>query len=328
MKVELLSSDIHDWSITFVDTGLTSNIGQRLKAVDQHVAGEEIFLANHTDGLTDLLLPMLIDRFLETRKIACFISVKPAPTFHTVQMDEDGTVTDIRDVAGMQILLKPRGVITMEFPHLLRLMAENQFDTIYHEHFSYFSFYSVERIFAAHGLAIFDVEEIPTHGGSLRIYAQNAQAAPHPVEARVVAMRRQEAQARIDDLASYRSFALQVEETKRDLLAFLIEVKRQGKTVAGYGAPGKGNILLNYCGIRTDFLDYTVDRSPHKQGKFLPCTHIPIYPPDRIAESRPDYVLILPWNLRDEIVGQMAHIRDWGGRFVVPIPRVQVIEAR
>jgi hypothetical protein len=235
-------------------------------------------------------------------------------------------VPDLNDfVAGMQILLKPGGVITMEFPHLLRLMADNQFDTIYHEHFSYFSFYSVERIFAAHGLAIFDVEEIPTHGGSLRIYAQHAQGGPHPTEARVEAMRRREAAARIDDLASYRSFARQVEETKRDLLAFLIEVKRQGKTVAGYGAPGKGNTLLNYCGIRTDFLDYTVDRSPHKQGKFLPGTHIPIHPPERIAQTRPDYVLILAWNLKDEIVAQMGHIRDWGGRFVVPIPRAQVI---
>lgn len=234
-------------------------------------------------------------------------------------------VPDLNDfVAGMKILLKPQGVITMEFPHLMCLMAENQFDTIYHEHFSYFSWITAEKIFAAHGLMLFDVEEIPTHGGSLRIYARHKDDASKPISNRAIALKHRELEAGLADVKSYHNFAAQVEETKRKLLDFLIEAKRAGKTVVGYGAPGKGNTLLNYCGIRTDFLDYTVDRNPYKQGKFLPGTHIPICHPDKIAETKPDYVMILPWNFKDEIMQQMAFIRDWGAQFVVPIPEVRV----
>jgi hypothetical protein len=212
----------------------------------------------------------------------------------------------------------------MEFPHLMRLMAENQFDTIYHEHFSYFSLLTVEQVFAAHGLTLFDVEEIPTHGGSLRIYARHMEDASRPVERSVEELRLREVRAGFDRLETYRAFDEQVRETKRKLLAFLIAARREGRTVAGYGAPGKGNTLLNYCGIRTDFVEYTVDRNPYKHGKFLPGTHIPIFAPERIRDTRPDYVLILPWNLKDEIMAQLSYIRDWGGRFVVPIPEVQV----
>ena len=235
-------------------------------------------------------------------------------------------VPDINDfVAGMRIALKPGGVITMEFPHLLRLMQQNEFDTIYHEHFSYLSFTTVDAIFAAHGLALFDVEELATHGGSLRIYARHAQGDSRPIGARVAELKAREATAGLTSLAAYAAFAEQVCETKRALLHFLIEAKRAGKSIVGYGAPAKGNTLLNYCGIRQDFIDYTVDRSPHKQGRFLPGSRIPVYAPGKLRETRPDYVLILPWNLKEEIVGQMAHIREWGGRFVVPIPRVEVL---
>jgi SAM-dependent methyltransferase len=229
-------------------------------------------------------------------------------------------------VKGMKILLKPQGVITVEFPHLMRLMEENQFDTIYHEHFSYFSFTTTVKIFAAHGLTVFDVEELSTHGGSLRVYARHAEDILKPVSERVREILSQEANAGFNALECYASFDEQVKETKRKLLTFLIKAKREGKSIAGYGAPGKGNTLLNYCGIRSDFLDYTVDRSPHKQGKFLPGTHIPICHPDKIKETKPDFVLILPWNLKTEIIEQVAYIRSWGGRFAVPIPEVRVYE--
>jgi 2-polyprenyl-3-methyl-5-hydroxy-6-metoxy-1,4-benzoquinol methylase len=229
-------------------------------------------------------------------------------------------------VKGLQVLLADDGVVTIEFPHLLRLMAESQFDTIYHEHFSYFSFLSAERIFAAQGLTLFDVEELPTHGGSLRVYARHAADTRRPVTRRAEELRQREIDAGLLRLETYASFGEQVKETKRKLLEFLIGAKRAGKTVVGYGAPGKGNTLLNYCGVRTDFLDFTVDRSPYKQGKFLPGTRIPIHHPDRIREARPDYVLILPWNFKDEIVRQMAYIHEWGGRFVVPIPEVRVLD--
>jgi SAM-dependent methyltransferase len=218
-------------------------------------------------------------------------------------------VTDLNGfVAGMKTLLKPRGVITMEFPHLLRLIDENQFDTI----------------FAAHGLILFDVEELWTHGGSLRIYARHAEDTSRPTGPRVAALLAREKTAGLDRLERYSAFTEQVEETKRKLLQFLITARREGKTVAGYGAPGKGNTLLNYCGIRTDFVDYTVDRNPYKHGRFLPGTHIPIFDPEKIKETRPDYLLILPWNLKDEIMGQMAEIRTWGGQFVIPIPALEV----
>jgi len=236
-------------------------------------------------------------------------------------------VPDLNDfVAGMKLVLKPRGIISMEFPHLLQLIESSQFDTIYHEHFSYFSFCTAERIFQKHGLRVFDVEMIPTHGGSLRLYASDAAEDQRPTSPRVSQLRQAELSAGIHDLATYTSFAERVRETKRALLEFLIGVKRARKSIVGYGAPAKGNTLLNYCGIGRDFLDYTVDISPHKQNHFLPGTHIPIYRPDMIRKTRPDYVLILPWNLRDEIVGQLADIREWCGRFVVPIPSVEVIE--
>jgi C-methyltransferase C-terminal domain/Putative zinc binding domain/Methyltransferase domain len=235
-------------------------------------------------------------------------------------------VPDVNDfVAGIQILLKSQGVATLEFPHLARLMEENQFDTIYHEHFSYFSLISVEKIFAAHGLTLFDVEEIPTHGGSIRIYARPAGDNSRPVTARLVDLRNRELALGFNQMSAYSSFDEQVKATKRNLLDFLIQARRAGKKIAGYGAPGKGNTLLNYCGIRSDFLEFTVDRNPYKQGKFLPGTHIPIFPVEKIDEAKPDYVLILPWNFKDEIIKQMARIRNWGGKFVVPIPNVQVV---
>jgi len=235
-------------------------------------------------------------------------------------------VHDINDfVAGLKIILAPRGVITIEFPHLMRMVEGNQFDTIYHEHFSYFSLLSSERIFAAHGITLFDVEELPTHGGSLRIYGRHAEDTTRPITSRLVELRQRELAAGVATLDYYRTFSEQVRETKRKLLAFLIEAKRAGKRIAGYGAPGKGNTLLNYCGIRTDFLDFTVDRNPYKHGKFLPGTHIPIFAPDHLRDARPDYVLILPWNLKDEIVGQLGYVREWGGQLVVPIPEAKVI---
>jgi hypothetical protein len=236
-------------------------------------------------------------------------------------------VPDLNDfVAGLAVLLSSSGVLTMEFPHLLRLMAEDQFDTIYHEHYSYFSFATVRKVFAAHGLTLFDVEELPTHGGSLRIYARHDADASKPVGERVGDLLAREAVAGLGELAAYRSFAERVQRVKRGLLRFLIEAREEGRSVAAYGAPAKGNTLLNYCGVRTDFIDYTVDRSPHKQGRYLPGTRIPIHGPDRLRETRPDYVLILPWNLKEEIMGQMADVRSWGGRFVVAIPEVRVLE--
>ena len=235
-------------------------------------------------------------------------------------------VPDLNDfVAGMQRLLAPSGVITMEFPHLLRLMEENQFDTIYHEHFSYFSLLTVRRIFAQHGLKIFDVQELQTHGGSIRIHACQAQNDQWPVTDAITRVEQAEREYGLDQLETYSRFADQVEETKCRLLEFLIQAKREGKSIAGYGAPAKGNTLLNYCGVRSDFVDFTVDRSPHKQGLRLPGTHIPIRAPEEIETAKPDYVLILPWNLKDEIVDQMAHVREWGGQFVVPIPEVEVV---
>ena len=236
-------------------------------------------------------------------------------------------VPDINDfVGGMRVLLAPHGVITMEFPHLLRLMDENQFDTIYHEHFSYLSLGTVRRIFAAHGLTLFDVEELPTHGGSLRIFARHAEDSSKPETAALHALLATEDRRGLRSLDSYRGFGERVEICKRDILEFLIAAKRAGKSVVGYGAPGKGNTLLNYCGIRTDFLDYTVDRNPYKQGTLTPGARIPIESPERIRQSRPDYLFLLPWNLKDEIVQQTSYIREWGGKWVVPIPRVSVIE--
>jgi 2-polyprenyl-3-methyl-5-hydroxy-6-metoxy-1,4-benzoquinol methylase len=229
-------------------------------------------------------------------------------------------------VEGLRILLSEHGVITMEFPHLLCLIRENQFDTIYHEHFSYFSFLAVTRIFAKHGLRIFDVDRLSTHGGSLRIYATHEASNRWDEQASVATLLAEERQAGLNDIASYSNFSEQVNRTKLDLLKFLIDIKRAGKKVVGYGAPAKGNTLLNFCGIRNDILDFTVDKSPQKQGMFLPGTHVPIATPEKIFETKPDYVLILPWNLRDEIAKQMSGIAAWGGKFVVPIPRVRVLD--
>ena len=228
-------------------------------------------------------------------------------------------------VAGLKILLKPQGVITIEFPHLLNLINENQFDTIYHEHFSYFSFMTAEKILAKFGLMIFDVDELSTHGGSLRIYCTHAENGVELTHERVIGLKYKERAAGFNHLKHYLAFNQKIEQTKRTLLEFLINAKSRGKSIAGYGAPAKGNTLLNYCGIQSDFIDYTVDRSPHKQNRFLPGTHIPIYHPDKIGDTKPDYVLILPWNLKNEIIEQMKFIRAWGGKFIVPIPAVEVL---
>ncbi len=235
-------------------------------------------------------------------------------------------VPDITDfVGGMKVLLKARGVITMEFPHLMRLMEENQFDTIYHEHFSYLSFLAVEKIFASGGLRIFDVEELSTHGGSLRVYAGHDGDESKEIHPRVTELRTREERLGFKCLDYYFTFTEKVKETKRKLLEFLIDAKKRTKSIIGYGAPGKGNTLLNYCGIRTDFLNYVVDRNPYKQGKFLPGTHIEIFHPDKIKETKPDYVLILPWNLKKEVIEQNYYIRHWGGQFVVPIPELKIL---
>ena len=232
---------------------------------------------------------------------------------------------DINDfVEGFRILLKPSGVLTVEFPHLLRLIEANYFDTIYHEHYSYLSLLSVERLFAQHDLAVFDLEELPTHGGSLRLSAGHA-AAGDPASDRLQAFRAREAAAGLDDLAAYADFAGRVRATKRSLLKLLIGLKDGGARIAAYGAPAKGNTLLNYCGVRGDFIDYAVDANPHKQGLMLPGTGIPVHAPARIFETRPDYVLILPWNLKDEILAQMAGVRDWGGRFILPLPEPVIL---
>jgi SAM-dependent methyltransferase len=234
-------------------------------------------------------------------------------------------VPDINDfVGGIKLLLKPGGVVTIEFPHLQRLVEENQFDTIYHEHFSYFSFITAEKIFEAHGMTLFDVEELWTHGGSLRIYGRHTEDESKFVTDRAKELHEREITLGFAELDYYQQFDEKVKETKRKILEFLIEARRAGKTIAGYGAPGKGNTLLNYCGIRTDFMDYTCDRNPYKHGRFLPGTHIPIFPPEKIEETKPDYVFILPWNLKNEIMTQLVYIREWGGKFVVPIPEVRV----
>jgi hypothetical protein len=235
-------------------------------------------------------------------------------------------VPDLRDfTGGLRSLLAPRGVLTIEVPHLLRLLEEVQFDTIYHEHFSYYSLHAASRALAEHGLEVFDVEELPTHGGSLRLYCRRADA---PADRRladtgsVTALLERERRAGLLEPETYRSFAARVRGVKLALLRFLVEAKERGEVVAAYGAPAKGNTLLNYCGVGPDLVEFTVDRSPHKQGRFLPGSRIPICAPERLAERRPAWVLVLPWNLKEEIVRQMAEVREWGGRFVVPIPEV------
>ncbi len=228
-------------------------------------------------------------------------------------------------VAGVRELLKPTGTATFEFPHLQQMFEQNQFDTIYHEHFCYFSLMSIEAVFARHGMTLFDVEELWTHGGSLRIYARPAEDTSRPQTARLLALRDREINLGYKTIPVYTRYEEQVRETKRKLLTLLIDAKRAGKRIAGYGAPGKGNTLLNYCGIRSDFLDFTVDRNPYKQGKFLPGTHVPILHPSKIDEAKPDYIFILPWNFKDEIMKQLAHAREWGARFIIPIPEAVVV---
>ena len=234
-------------------------------------------------------------------------------------------VPDINDfTAGMKALLAPTGVITLEFPHLLQLINNSQFDTIYHEHFSYLSLLAVEKIFAAHGLKVFAAEQLPTHGGSLRVYGQHAEGQGRPVEPSLEVVRGLEREAGLGSTAAYSRFRPQVEKIKRELLSFLIEAKAARRTVAAYGAAAKGNTLLNFCGIRQDFIDYVVDKNPHKQGLFTPGTHIPVHSPEKILETKPDFVLILPWNLKEEVAAQLQEIRSWGGNFIVPIPSLQV----
>ncbi len=234
-------------------------------------------------------------------------------------------VPDLNDfVEGLSIILKPEGVLTLEFPHLLKLIELNEFDTIYHEHFSYFSLLSVVKIMEAHGLRVFDVEELMSHGGSLRVYACRVESASQKIEDSVRKVLADERAAKLDQANGYETFARKVQRTKLELMEFLLAAKREEKSVAGYGAPGKSATLLHYCCIGKDLIEYTVDRSPFKQGRFLPGSHIPIYHPDRIRETKPDYILILPWNLKDEITGQLQFIREWGGRFVVPIPELMI----
>jgi len=236
-------------------------------------------------------------------------------------------VPDLNDfVAGLALLLKPGGTITLEFPHLVNLIEQNQFDTIYHEHFSYFTATAVRNVLSTHGLTIYDVEQIPSHGGSLRVYATDSATGARECSARVGDVLAREQSEGYLDIGKYLGFDEQVRETKRTLLELLIRIKRHGGRIAGYGAPGKGNTLLNFCGIGKDFLDFTVDRNPYKQGRFLPGTHIPILSPDWIEREKPDYVLILPWNFKEEIKAQMKDIRSWGGQFIVPVPGASIEE--
>ncbi len=235
-------------------------------------------------------------------------------------------VPDLNDfVRGFKILLKPDGVLTVEFPHLLQLIAQNQYDTIYHEHFSYFSLLVVERIMTHHGLRLFDVQELPTHGGSLRVFACHSESARHSTLPSVAAIIGREREAGLESLDVYKRFGKQVVTSKCDILEFCLRVRREGKRLAAYGAPAKGTTLLNYCGIGPELIEFTVDRSPHKQGRLFPGVRVPIYAPEQILLTRPDYVLILPWNLKEEVMEQMAAVREWGGRFAVPIPQVELL---
>ncbi len=235
---------------------------------------------------------------------------------------------DINDfVAGLPIILANDGVVTFEFPHLMRLMDENQFDTIYHEHWSYLSLGTTQKVFAAHGMTVFDVEELPTHGGSLRLFVRHAGDDSKPVTERVGELLEREKAFGLFDLSTYELFSNKVKSTKRALLETLIQIKDDGGTIAIYGAAGKGNTLLNYCGIGVDFIDYASDRTPYKHGRYTPGTHIPIHGPERIRETKPDYVLILPWNLRKEIMAQLTYIDEWGGKFIIPIPEARIMEA-
>ena len=305
------------------------------------VASNDGYLLRH---FRDLGVPVLgIDPAANVAQVATALGIPTLVRFFGTQMARElskeersadlliannvlAHVPDLNDfVGGLKVLLRPRGVASVEFPHLMRLIGETQFDTIYHEHFSYFSFRTVSEVFRAHGLRIFDVEELPTHGGSLRIYAQHLESDRHAMSGRVSELLERERTAGLASLETYLAFGESVKQVKRHLLTFLINVKDAGKTIVGYGAAAKGNTLLNYCGIRGDFIEYVADRSPHKQGKYLPGTHIPIVSPDRIRETKPDVVLILAWNLKDEVMEQLAYVRGWGGRLAVPLPQPEVV---
>lgn len=305
---------------------LASNDGYLL----QHFAGTGIAIlgidpaANVARAAEDRGVPTLVEFF------GCDLATRLADEGRHASLIVGNNVLaqvpDLNDfVGGVAILLAPRGTATFEFPHLLRLIDEVQYDTIYHEHFSYFSFTTVSMILEKHGLAVYDVEELPTHGGSLRVYVEHA-SGPHATSAQVAALLAREEASGLRTAERYAQFARDVETSKRRLLELLIRLREEGKRVAGYGAPGKGNTLLNYCGIRTDLLDYTVDRNPYKQGTYTPGTHIPIHPVARIAETRPDYLLVLPWNLIDEISAQLAYVAEWGAKLIVPIPLARIVE--
>lgn len=235
-------------------------------------------------------------------------------------------VPNINDfVKGLKIALKKTGVITLEFPHLLQLVQQNQFDTIYHEHFSYFSFHTVKHIFCSHGLDIFDVKELPTHGGSLRIYAKHLENKSYSISTNIISLEQKESEQQITSLTYYQTFQQQANKIKNDLLAFLIEQNQQGKTVVAYGAAAKGNTLLNYCGVKKDLIEFVVDASPYKQGKFLPASHVPVVSEEHIIETKPDFILILPWNIKDEVIEQVSYVRDWNCKFIVPIPKLVIL---
>lgn len=307
---------------------IASNDGYLLKYFKQ--MGVPVLGVEPADNVAQVAIQAGIDThvdFFGTR-LASDLAAKDVRADLLIGNNVLAHVPDLNDfVAGLKIILAPDGVISIEFPHLMRLMAENQFDTIYHEHFSYFSLLAAQQIFQAHQLRIFDVEELSTHGGSLRIYACHAADAARPSTARLEALVQKETAYGLGGLACFSAFAENVQATKRRILDFFIGCRKDGKTIAGYGAPAKGNTLLNYCGIREDLLRFTVDRSPHKQDRYLPGTHIPIFAPDKIDQTRPDYVLILPWNLKDEIMDQMAGIGRWGGKFVTLIPEVRIYDA-
>jgi SAM-dependent methyltransferase len=278
---------------------------------------------NTADVAREKGIPLVVDFFGE--KLASKLAAEGKKADLLVGNNVLAHVPDINDfVRGLNLALKPGGVITIEFPHLMRLVEQNQFDTIYHEHFSYFSFHAVKAVFAAHGLDIFDVDEISTHGGSLRIYAKHQENTFHVKSGTVAALEKEEILREMLALNYYQSFQQQVSQVKNDLLSFLIEQKRHGKKVAAYGAAAKGNTLLNYCGIKKDLILFVADASPHKQGKYLPGSHIPVFSKEKIREAKPDFILILPWNIKDEIMDQIAYIHEWGAKFVIPVPVLKI----
>lgn len=321
---------------------MTARLGLGTKSLVMEVASNDGYLLQYFARES---IPVLgIEPSASVAKVAvkereiptevCFFGVETAKRLRAEGKQADliagnnvfAHVPDLHDfVGGFPLALGPKGVLTLEFPHLLQLIESNQFDTIYQEHYSYFSFRTATRVLEEHGLVVFDVDELPTHGGSLRVYAQHQATGPHPSSPAVNALLTKERAAKLDRLEGHLGFREKAERVKHDLLAFLIEAKRQGKRVCGYGAPAKGNTLLNYCGVRDDLLAFTVDRSPHKQGSYLPGVHLPVLAPEKLDEVRPDYVLVLPWNLREELTKQLAHVRGWGGKLVFAVPTLEVV---